>query len=121
MRLAGRVCFTFFGEYPLFNRLVSVTDRVAIGQVELHPFNIGFVGDSFRVQLENDRIADLFRDLGGFVFALGDTGFYSGDAVSSQELLSFIFSQNCTTRTTRLLDDRGSRVVIRWVFLILRQ
>ena len=72
----------------------GASDRVAIGEIQLHAADIGLVGDRLGEQLEHDGVADPVgrgrrpRPRGG------DHGRDGGDAIGLQHLLGFGFGQD---------------------------
>ena len=67
-------------------------------EVQLDAAHVGLVGDRLRVELQDDREADLLRQLGGGGFGLGDLGDDRRDAVAAQQVLGFRLGQDGAAR-----------------------
>ena len=63
------------------NALERRLHRIGIAQVQLHAADVGLVGDGQRVQLQNDRIADLLGRLHRLLFGFGDARLNRGNVV----------------------------------------
>ena len=88
-----------------FDAGIGVLYRLGIRQVQLDTAHVGLVGDRLRMELEDHRIANCVGSLDGFLLAFCNARFDSGNAVTTQELLGFIFGQDGAARRARSFDN----------------
>ena len=80
--------------------------RVGVSQVELDSSHVELVGDRLGIDLQHDRVAEIFSGGHGRVEGLGNHGLDRGDPVGGQQLLRFGFSEHGPALTADGGDDR---------------
>src|SRR5208283_2462640 len=78
----------------LLDRLERGLYRAAIAQVQLHTAHVGFARDGERIQLEYDRVTDLFSRFQRFLLGRGNLRLNGGNVVGLQQLLRLILGEN---------------------------
>ena len=85
-------------------------DFAGVAQVELHAANVGFVGDGFGVELEDDGVSDL-RGFGNrFAGGFRQLGANGRNAVGGEELLRLVFGEDGAASGADLADDAVGEV-----------
>ena len=90
--------------------LLRSGDFAGVAQVELHAANVGFVGDGFGVELEDDGVSDL-RGFGNrFAGGFRQLGANGRNAVGGEELLRLVFGEDGAASGADLADDAVGEV-----------
>ena len=93
--------------YGLLDRAIAAAHRLGIGQVELHPADVGLVRDRLGVELQDRGVAEFRREGHGLFLRGGDPGRHDGDAVQLEQPLRFGLGQEGPPRG----QDGGDQVL----------